>query len=389
MSKEVEIVDDQRGLNSSAREVAIREDRQVVEHAQERTADEIIARLDKIKEVQKRAMIEGVDYGVIPGTEKKDKNGKDISKPTLLKPGAEKLCVLFNLDAQFTGDGNSEQILTETLPDGTKVRHMIVKRYCTIYSQVNGARLGGASGICSTLESRYAYRKGARACPDCGKPTLIHTKRDAVNWWCNAYNEGCGKNFDATDARITSQQVGRIANVDIADQFNTAVRIAEKRTLVAAVRLVTGGSAIFDEEAPEVEGKHTDDPGDTLHGSEDKKEEGSGGGEPAKRKGRPPKQAETGATGGAAQATAGSSEPEPSLLDQIDKAFAEIEYPDDAKRAEGKTLFLKMFSLPAEGSFADLWKTRKGDIAAKQADALIKIMSGKAESQKKAKEAQG
>ena len=41
----------------------------------------------------------------------KDKDGKDISKPTLLKPGAEKLCVLFNLDAQFNGDGNSEQII--------------------------------------------------------------------------------------------------------------------------------------------------------------------------------------------------------------------------------------------------------------------------------------
>jgi hypothetical protein len=36
-------------------------------------------------------MQQGIDYGTIPGT----------NKPTLLKPGAEKLCRLFNLRPNF------------------------------------------------------------------------------------------------------------------------------------------------------------------------------------------------------------------------------------------------------------------------------------------------
>ena len=257
MSREVEIVDDSKPSNNS-HEVAVREERAIAP-AQEKTADEIIARLDKIREVQKRAMDRDVDYGVIPGTERKDKDGKDISKPTLLKPGAEKLCVLFNLDAQFNGDGNSEQIIVEQLPDGTKIRHMLVKRYCTIYSQVSGARLGGASAVCTTLESKYAYRKAARICPNCKKENIRRSKQadndGDQGWYCWAKMGGCGAKFRSDDAAITGQVEGRVPNVDVADQYNTCIRLGEKRALVAAVRQVTGASAIFDEEWPDIEGE--------------------------------------------------------------------------------------------------------------------------------------
>src|SRR6516162_3362693 len=45
-----------------------------------------------IIEVTKNLMVEGVDYGTIPGTG---------SKPTLLKPGAERLCTLFGLSPRI------------------------------------------------------------------------------------------------------------------------------------------------------------------------------------------------------------------------------------------------------------------------------------------------
>ena len=45
----------------------------------ERTAAELRARLDLVREVKRAAMTEGVDYGVVPGTD----------KPGLFKPGAE------------------------------------------------------------------------------------------------------------------------------------------------------------------------------------------------------------------------------------------------------------------------------------------------------------
>src|SRR3954464_9803574 len=54
-------------------------------------ASELVKRLDVIREASENAMKEGVDFGKVPGTD----------KPTLLKPGAEKLGVLFQLDIQL------------------------------------------------------------------------------------------------------------------------------------------------------------------------------------------------------------------------------------------------------------------------------------------------
>lgn len=374
-------MDDNNKSSNNSHEVAVREQNPaMVVHAQERTADEIIARLDKIREVQAKAMKANIDYGVIPGTERKDKDGKDISKPTLLKPGAEKLCVLFNLDAQFIGEGNSEQMIVETTEKGEKIRHLLVKRYCTLYSQVGGARLGGASAICSTMETKYAYRKGARECPDCHKPTLIHTKRDTVNWWCNSYNEGCGKNFQATDERITSQQVGRIANLDVADQYNTVIRIGEKRALVAVVRQVTGASAIFDEEAPDVEDMYSghDDGGapvQTDSKTSTKKEA---------PKAKPKEEKPATATGEAKKEGSEATAPAATTIAKVDEAtageiqalFDRLTFPDEASRENKRQMILRMFSIQKDGTFAD--------VTAPNAKPLIKILTTQVEQQEKA-----
>src|SRR4051794_2093849 len=58
-------------------------------------AEELGARLEVIKQAMENQMVAGVDYGVIPGTS---------GKPTLLKPGAEKLSVLFQLDVELDND---------------------------------------------------------------------------------------------------------------------------------------------------------------------------------------------------------------------------------------------------------------------------------------------
>lgn len=57
----------------------------------ELTVDELVARGDKIKQAMEKAMTRDEHYGVVPGTQ----------KPTLLKPGAEKLCSLFMLDPEY------------------------------------------------------------------------------------------------------------------------------------------------------------------------------------------------------------------------------------------------------------------------------------------------
>ena len=51
------------------------------------TIQDAIIRYNTVIQFTKKVMKSGKDYGVIPGTD----------KPTLLKPGAEKLCSLFGL----------------------------------------------------------------------------------------------------------------------------------------------------------------------------------------------------------------------------------------------------------------------------------------------------
>ena len=342
----------------------------------ELSVEQVLAQVEKIQVLMSKAMKVDEHYGTIPGTK----------KPTLLKAGAEKLCLMFRLDPEY--EVQSER-------DGN---HLTVTSRCVLYHISSGVRMGSGMGSCSTRESKYAYRKGARLCPACNKATLIHTKRDTVNWWCNSYNEGCGQNFKADDARITGQQVGQVDNPDIADTYNTILKMANKRSLVAAVLNVTAASDIFTQDLEDLQNKREEE--EEVH--VERQEEGAGSPEPAKRTRQTKPKTETAAESTGTQAATGA-EPEATLLQQIETAFAAIEYPDDAKREEGRRIFLGMFGIkPREGfpweklTWGDLWNPAAHKppwtaekFATSQVEALIKIMNGKAESQRKAKEAQG
>ena len=60
-------------------------------HQSELSVPQVLAQVEKIQQVMRQAMKEGEHYGVIPGT----------TKPTLLKPGAEKLCLLFRFGPDY------------------------------------------------------------------------------------------------------------------------------------------------------------------------------------------------------------------------------------------------------------------------------------------------
>lgn len=184
--------------------------------------EEIVSRVEKIKEVQRRVMRVDQHYGVIPGA----------PKPTLLKPGAELLCMTFQLDPQFS--------LTEHR-DG---EHLEVVVTCTLYHAPTGKRLGSGIGSCSTRESKYAYRTGKRVCPSCNAESISKSKWGG-GWYCNKKAGGCGAKFDKGDKAIEGQEVGRVANPDLADQYNTVRKMACKRAHVAAVLFVTCASELF------------------------------------------------------------------------------------------------------------------------------------------------
>lgn len=198
----------------------------------ELSVDDVLKRMGSVQDLMKRAMTLNVDYGTIPGTK---------SKPTLLKPGAEKLCVMFRLAPKYR--------TTKTFHDDG---HLTVESTCQIYD--NGENFcGEASAMCSTREAKYAYRKSERVCPSCGKAGIIKGKAEfGGGWLCWKKKDGCGQQFGDNDPAITSQAAGRVPNEDLGDSYNTVLRVAEKRALIGAVRLVTGSSALFDEETPAV-----------------------------------------------------------------------------------------------------------------------------------------
>jgi len=219
-------------------EVVKRETGQVQQWRETGSVQEIVANARKIEECLREVMREGEHYGVIPGTGngRKDKDGKDVGpKPTLLKPGAEKLGLLFRLRPEFqhteVRDGN----------------HLTVLSLCSLYHIPTGDCLvRDIAGSCSTKESKYAYRQGNRKCPKCGAETIRKGKAEfGGGWYCSTKDGGCGAKFGDSDTAITGQTVGRVANPDLADQWNTVVKMADKRSLVAATLIATAASDAF------------------------------------------------------------------------------------------------------------------------------------------------
>lgn len=204
------------------------------------SADELVARLDVIKAAAERAMTKDVDYGEIPGTD----------KPTLLKPGAEKLGVLFQLDIQVEPERH--------WADGG---HLTVIAHATVYHAPTGARLGSGKGICSTRERKYAYRRVEITCPECGKQAVIKGKAEfGGGWLCWKKKNGCGTKWpdDSSQAKRWREMDQWIENPDLADTWNTVEKMAGKRARVDAVLAVTGASALFTQDVEDM-GQRADD----------------------------------------------------------------------------------------------------------------------------------
>ena len=187
-------------------------------------------------------MIKGADYGAVPGTD----------KPTLLKPGAEKLTTFFGLAPVFV----SERIVEEFGDDGREP--LFFYRYrCELYRM--GTLVGSGIGSCNSRESKYRYRNGQRVCPECQKAAIARSKYPPRNqpnaepgWYCNGKGGGCGAQFDATDRRITDQIVGKVPNPDIADLVNTIDKMAQKRALIAAVLIAVNASEFFTQDVEDM-----------------------------------------------------------------------------------------------------------------------------------------
>lgn len=111
------------------------------------------------------------------------------SKMVLLKPGADVLAMTFRLVPQFA-------VSRTDLPDG----HREYDVTCSMYGP-DGGLLGQGVGSASTMEKKYRYRKDAKG--------------------------------------------NKVENEDIADCYNTVLKIAKKRAHIDATLTVTGAADLF------------------------------------------------------------------------------------------------------------------------------------------------
>lgn len=196
------------------------------------TVDDVVAQRDKIKAVMERVMRDGAHYGRIPG----------VDKPTLFKAGAEVLNTTFRLAPSYL----SERIFHE---DG----HLTVVAKCVLSHAPSGIVLGEGEGLCSSREDKYASRNAKRVCPTCGAEAIIKGKEQyGGGWLCWKKQGGCGAKFADGDRAIESQEVGKVANESLPDTWNTVLKMADKRALVAAVLNCTAASDIFTQDVEDL-----------------------------------------------------------------------------------------------------------------------------------------
>lgn len=191
-----------------------------------------IVRQQALTDFVSKIMHENTDFGTIPGTD----------KPTLLKPGAEKLTTFFGLSKRF--------VLVERTEDWTGANHSGEPFFyylyrCQLYGR-NNTLIAEADGSASSWESKYRYRNSERVCPSCGKAAIIKGKAEyGGGWLCFNKKGGCGAKFADKDKQITEQITGKVPNPDPADTVNTILKMSQKRALIAATLLAVNASEFF------------------------------------------------------------------------------------------------------------------------------------------------
>lgn len=193
--------------------------------------EDLTERMKFVREMLEGYMEEDMHYGTVTG----------IKKPFLWKPGAELLCMGFQLRPLF--DPRSIQV--DDLPGG----HLRVRLRCQLVHVITGEVWGESWAMCSTMESKYRYQLKERTCPSCGKEAIIKGRAEyGGGYVCFKRKDGCGAKFGDNDQSIVGQEVGKMEIPDLADKWHTITMMAEKRAFVAATLVATASSEFFTQE---------------------------------------------------------------------------------------------------------------------------------------------
>jgi hypothetical protein len=168
-------------------------------------------------------MKSGTDYGVVPGTG---------GKPTLLKPGAEKLTTLFGLSPRFEA---IERTTDWTGEDHGGEPFFYFQYRCQLW---HGDILAGEGvGSCNSWEKKYRYR-------------TVYSDR------ATEQDKAAGRLEQRTGKGGRPYTVYVVRNPDPADIVNTIDKMAQKRALIAATLIAVNASEFFTQDVEDMDFGH-------------------------------------------------------------------------------------------------------------------------------------
>lgn len=175
-------------------------------------AADALAHAKAVQEVMQSVMKPNVHYGVIPGTD----------KPTLMKSGAEVLCMTFRIGDKY---------LVTDISTSSAIRYRVE---CLGIHQESGIELGSGLGECSSNEEKYKWRKAVCDAEFDGTPETHRRIK-------YGRKQGGG--------HYTAKQVKNEPD----DLANTVLKMACKRAKIAMVLNVTAASDMFSQDLEDLD----------------------------------------------------------------------------------------------------------------------------------------
>lgn len=163
-----------------------------------------------MRQLVKEVMVEKEDWGKIPG----------VSKSVLFKAGAEKVSKLLNLSPKHI---QTNSIIRDDL--------ILYEYKCELYNH-EGRFMGDCDGACNSKEEKYRWKKTQLTSKEATDVDLLK-KLKAEGKLTKSEYSGDVKYFRKEE------------KADYYDIANTIMKMAEKRSFVGAVLVVTGLSEFF------------------------------------------------------------------------------------------------------------------------------------------------
>jgi len=170
------------------------------------TIQETMNKIGKMQSIVQATLKKDHDYGVVPGT----------NKPTLLKPGGEKICMLFGLNPEYEFLQTTEDYEKEFFSYNIK---------CTLYKSNSPVAQG--VGSCNSKEKKYRYA------------TVEKLPERYI---------GVSEEFEDRYGKTKY----RIDNPDICSLVNTILKMAKKRAFIDAVLQVASLSDVFTQDLEDI-----------------------------------------------------------------------------------------------------------------------------------------